>query len=359
MEKNDDLKRQISGMIAAVPALFDAETIDRMKAFLADVRSVVVCAHRSPDGDAVGSSLAWASYLQRLGKRVRVLMPNPYPDFLSWIPQSHTIQFYEKHPQTSGGVIKEADAVFCLDFSTEGRTGEMWSDIAATNGKIAVIDHHLGPDIKNATIMICHPQMSSTCEIVMRLIIALDGYDLIDKGAATGLYAGMMTDTGGFTYNSNRPEIFQLIGLLLAKGIDKDKIYRNVFNNYSEYRIRFTGYVLYEKLKFYQNHKASVFTITREEMKRFHFIRGDAEGLVNMPLQVKGMKLSISLREDTEKDVVRVSLRSVDNFPCNEMAERFFNGGGHLNASGGELPFPIEDAVKTAEKAIEAFADRL
>ena len=169
----------------------------------------------------------------------------------------------------------------------------------------------------------------------------------------------MMTDTGGFTYGSNDPEIYTIISLLLQKGIDKDRIYRNVFNNYSPSRMRFLGYILYEKLTFHADNKASIFAITREELKRFNFIRGDAEGVVNFPLQVKGMKLSISLREDTERDVVRVSLRSVDDFPCNRMAEEFFNGGGHLNASGGELPFPMEEAIKTAERAIEAYKDML
>ena len=150
-----------------------------------------------------------------------------------------------------------------------------------------------------------------------------------------------------------------IIPRLLAKGIDKDRIYRHVYYNDSEHRLRFVGYVMNEKLQFYCGHRASLFTITREEMKRFNYLRGDAEGLVNMPLQVKGMKLSVSLREDTEKDVVRVSLRSVDDFPCNEMAARFFNGGGHLNASGGELPFPLSEAVKTVEAAIAAYEDRL
>ena len=168
-----------------------------------------------------------------------------------------------------------------------------------------------------------------------------------------------MTDTGGFTYNSNDPEIYEVISMLLTKGIDKDKIYRNVFNVYSEDRMRLTGYILYRKLRFYYNRHASIFALTREEMRRFHFIRGDAEGLVNMPLQVKGMRLSISLREDTERDVVRVSLRSVDDFPCNRMAEEFFHGGGHLNASGGELPFPLSEAMLTAERAIKAYADLL
>ena len=94
-------------------------------------------------------------------------------------------------------------------------------------------------------------------------------------------------------------------------------------------------------------------------MKRFHYIRGDAEGLVNEPLKVKGMRLSISLREDTEKEVIRISVRSVDDFPANALAVEFFNGGGHFNAAGGELPFPLDEAIKTAERAIAAYADKL
>lgn len=210
-----------------------------------------------------------------------------------------------------------------------------------------------------ADIVISHPEMCATGELVFRLISQLGGFETMTRQAATCLYTGMMTDTGGFTYNSIDPDIYVIISKLLSKEIDKDKIYRNVYNNFSEHRLRFTGYILNEKLRFYENNRASIFTITREEMKRFHFIRGDAEGLVNMPLQVKGMRLSISLREDTEKDVVRVSLRSVDDFPCNKMAEDFFNGGGHLNASGGELPFPLENAMKTAEKAIAAYKNLL
>lgn len=178
-----------------------------------------------------------------------------------------------------------------------------------------IIDHHLDPDKSFAKQVISFPQLCSTSEIVFRLIHQLGGFDNMTRTEATCIYTGMMTDTGGFTYNSNNPDVYEIISMLLTKEIDKDKIYRNVFNVYSVDRMRLTGYILYEKLKFYANHRASIFTITREEMKRFNFIRGDAEGLVNMPLQVKGMRLSISLREDTERDVIRVSLRSVDDFP--------------------------------------------
>lgn len=320
---------------------------------------IVICAHRGPDGDAVGASLGWAEYLTALGKQVNVVLPNPFPDFLRWLPNSHLIQFYAKHEAAASRIIGEADLIFCLDFNNLDRLLDMKGAVERAKADRVMIDHHLDPDTKVVKQAISYPGMSSTSEIVFRLIHQLGGFDAMTKNGATCIYTGMMTDTGGFTYNSNAPEIYEIVSLLLTKGIDKDKIYRNIYNVYSVDRIKLMGYIMYEKLHFYARNKASIFTLTREEMTRFNFIRGDAEGLVNMPLQVKGMRLSISLREDTERDVVRVSLRSVDDFPCNKMAEQFFNGGGHLNASGGELPFPLTDAVKTAERAIEAFADRL
>ena len=166
----------------------------------------------------------------------------------------------------------------------------------------------------------------------------------------------MMNDTGGFTYNSNNPEIYFIISELLTKGINKDKIYRNVFNNYSSWAIRLRGYIMCQKLNVLNGYNASYFSISRQTMKDFHFIKGDAEGLVNEPLKIKGMKLSVSLREDERR---WLSLRSVDNIPCNEMAAEFFNGGGHLNASGGRLECSLEEAEETVRKAIMHYADRL
>jgi phosphoesterase RecJ-like protein len=188
----------------------------------------------------------------------------------------------------------------------------------------------------------------------------LGGFPKVGKQYAAPIYCGMMTDTGGFTYNSSRPVIFAIISELLTKRIDKDRIYRNVYHNYSENRLRLLGYVMLEKLVVDASRHASYFTLTRQDLRRFHFIKGDAEGLVNMPLQIKGHKLSVSLREDTEKDnLVWVSLRSVDNFPCNKMAELFFNGGGHLNASGGRLNCSIEEAIKITQQAFLHFESML
>lgn len=173
------------------------------------------------------------------------------------------------------------------------------------------------------------------------------------KKTAVPLYCGMMTDTGGFTYNSTAPEVYFIISQLLTKGINKDKIYRNVYNNYSEWRIRLIGYVLYQKLQVFSEKRACYFALTRQDLKRFRYVKGDAEGLVNMPLQIKNMRLSISLREDTERDnLIWVSLRSVDDFSCTKVAERWFNGGGHLNASGGRLNCSMEEAEKIVRQAI-------
>ena len=339
--------------------LLNEQELQALRTHIAQSSRILICAHRGPDGDAVGSSLGWAEYLRQQGKQVDIVMPTPFPDFLRWMPGSQDIRFYARHEAEAEPVIAQADLIFCLDFNGLQRLQEMQAPVAAAKAKRIIIDHHLDPDRSIAAQVVSFPTRCSTSEIVCRLIIELGGWDALPQKAAVCLYTGMMTDTGGFTYNSNDPEIYEVISMLLTKGIDKDKIYRNVFNVYSEDRMRLTGYILYRKLRFYYNRHASIFALTREEMRRFHFIRGDAEGLVNMPLQVKGMRLSISLREDTERDVVRVSLRSVDDFPCNRMAEEFFHGGGHLNASGGELPFPLSEAMLTAERAIKAYADLL
>ena len=330
----------------------------QLRSIIAAAADIVVIGHVNPDGAAIGSTLAWTNYLLSEGKSVSVIVPDKYPDFLNWLPNTDKILRHDKHPEKTELLVASADLIFCLDFNTLSRSEALADHIAKAKAVKVLVDHHPNPDeLFNLTIS--HPEMSSTCELVFRLVWQLGAFERLGNHFAVPCYCGMMTDTGGFTFNSTRPEIFFIISQLLTKGIDKDKIYRNVFYSFSENRLRLMGYILHEKLQFYENHKASLFTMSRAEMKEFHFIRGDAEGLVNLPLQVRGMRLSISLREDTEKDVVRVSLRSVDDFPCNKMAEQFFNGGGHLNASGGELPFPLEEAVKTAEAAIQAYKDLL
>ena len=330
-----------------------------LRSLIADATSIVICCHQNPDGDALGSSLGWAEYLRTLGKESTVIVPDQFPDFLMWLPNTEKIIRYDKHVEQGDLLLKTADVIFCLDFNSASRTDRMADTLLASKAKKVLVDHHLGPDLPTV-LTVSHPEASSTCELVFRMVWQLDGFSSQNKHFAIPVYCGMMTDTGGFTYNSSNPDIYFIISQLLTKGINKDKIYRNVFHNYSENRLRLMGYMLYEKLVVDPVRHASYFTLTRQDLKRFRFMKGDAEGLVNIPLQIKGLKFSVSLREDTEKDnLVWVSLRSVDDFPCNKVAEQFFNGGGHLNASGGRLYCSIEEAVKVTQQAFLHFEEKL
>jgi phosphoesterase RecJ-like protein len=319
---------------------------------ISDAQNIIITCHQSADGDAIGSSLGLAEYLRSQGKEPTVVVPDLYPDFLQWMPNSEKIIRYDKHKEQVDMLFKIADLVFCLDFNVPSRVDQMADALLSTPAKRVLIDHHLGPDVPTV-LTISHPDMSSTSELVFRIVWQLGGFETLGKHFAVPIYCGMMTDTGGFTFNSNDPAIFFIISQLLTKGINKDKIYRNVYHNFSEDRLRLMGYVLFQRLVVDSVRHASYYMLTRQDLRRFHFVKGDGEGLVNLPLQIKGLKLSISLREDSERDnLVWVSLRSVDNFPCNKMAEEFFNGGGHLNASGGRLNCSIEEAAKVAQQAI-------
>lgn len=335
--------------------LLTAAETESLRSLILSSDNIILCCHRSPDGDALGSLLGMAEFLRQQGKVPVAVVPDAYPDFLQWLPGTERIIRYDKHKSFVDGLLTSADLVFCLDFNTFSRTDDMADTLAASPAKKVLVDHHLNPDI-DTELCVSHPEACSTCELVFRLIWQLGSFDMMTRKCAVPLYCGMMTDTGGFTYNSTRPEIFFIISQLLTKGIDKDKIYRNVYNNYSEWRMRLIGYVLNEKMVVMQEERAAYFVLTRDDLKRFHYIKGDAEGLVNMPLQIKGLRLSISLRQDTEKDnLVWVSTRSVDNFPCNKLAEQYFNGGGHLNAAGGRLECTVEEAEALVRKAVTEF----
>ena len=340
--------------------IISQEQLEQLQQLIRGSETIILCCHQNPDGDALGACLAWAEVLKDVyGKTAQIIVPDQYPDYLQWMPNTDKIIRYDKHREGCDFELAHADLVFCLDFNTASRTAEMESALCGSPAKKVLIDHHLDPNV-DAAIIISHPEACSTCELVFRLVWQLGCFEQLTKHFAVPIYCGMMTDTGAFTYNSCNPDIFFIISQLLTKRINKDKIYRNVYHNFSENRLRLTGFVMYQRLVVDAERHASFFTITRDDMRRFHFMKGDAEGLVNMPLQIKGHKLSISLREDTEKEkLIWVSLRSVDQFPCNEVAARFFNGGGHLNASGGRLFCSLDEAVEITKQAILAFEDKL
>ena len=340
--------------------LLSADEVQALDERLRTAQHIIILAHSQPDGDALGSSLAWSNYLTaHYGKQPHFVVPNAFPDFLHWLPGIEQVVRYDKHPEQVEAWFNEADLIFCLDFNELSRTLELVDVLTKSTAERVLIDHHISPNV-GSKLTLSFPELSSTSEIIFRIVWQLGGFDDLGKGFAVPVYCGMMTDTGGFTYNSSRPELYYIICQLLTKGIDKDKIYRNVFNNYSTWAIRLRGYVMSQKLNVFDDLHASYYTITRQDMKDFHFVRGDAEGLVNEPLRIKGMKCSISLREDDRIDNrVWVSLRSVDDFSVEEMARRFFNGGGHFNASGGRINGTIEDAVRITREAFNYYAEQL
>lgn len=340
--------------------LLDNAEAKLLQQLIIEAEHIVICAHKSPDGDALGSSLAWKSYLNQIGKTdVTVCMPDAYPDFLQWLPEANTVLRYDKNPEKVQETFNRADLVCCLDFNQYARVEAMRSTLEGCKAKRILIDHHLEPQTDNA-ITISQPNMSSTSEMIFYIISQLGGYNDMTKDCAQCIYCGMMTDTGGFTYNSTRPEIYFVIGQLLLKGIDKDNIYNRVFHNYSVNALRFRAHIIANKMKVVNELHASYFIVTKEDMHHFHFIKGDLEGVVNSPLQIKGLKLSISLREDTERhNLVLVSLRSSNGFHCQPMAVQFFNGGGHADASGGKLYCSIAEAEQIVLKALLAFQDEL
>ena len=326
---------------------------------LGECRNVVVVCHTSPDGDAIGSSLGLYEYLKRKGKQVTVIVPNYFPDFLHWMKDADKIVRFDRQKTQAYTMLKMADLICCLDFNDMKRIDELGGAVMRMRCKRLLIDHHLDPNLQQFGRAISHPELSSTSELLFRLLEAMGELNSLTFAGAEDLYAGIATDTGFFSFNSNDPDLFVIVSELLRKGIDKDKINRNIQNNYSADRLKFIGYVLYEKLQVFPDLHASLFAIKKEELEQFHYMKGDMEGVVNMPLQIKGHKLSIALREDTERPLIRVSTRSVDDLPCNEFCEQFFNGGGHKNAAGGTLECSMEEAIDITMKALEAWRERL
>ena len=334
--------------------IFNADDLEKLKATIADNNLFVLTCHAGPDGDALGSTLGLAGYLKALGKEALVMVPDAYPDFLAWMPGSQEVLRYDKYRDKAELMLAAADVIVAMDYNALSRVDDMGVAIGKAKAVKLMIDHHLQPEAF-CDLTFSYPHLTSTCEVAFRLIYAMGGYDVLDKGMCECLYAGMMTDTGCFSYGPCTQEVYLIISLMMQKDINKDRIYNKVFNNYSEGRLRLMGYVLYEKMKVYPEQHAALITLTREEMSRFNFVKGDTEGLVNIPLQMKGIHFSVFLREDTEKDLIRVSLRSQGTFPCNKFAGKYFNGGGHLNASGGQYDGTLEEAVALFEKGLEEF----
>ena len=339
--------------------ILSQEKLQELKTLLDGCTKVVISAHVSPDGDAIGSSLAMANYLRRKGKQVTVAMPNIFPDFLKWMPGADSILVYTRQQEQAKAAVAQADLIIICDLNQPSRLSGLEETVMASLAPRILIDHHLDPAYF-CQLTVSQPDMCATGEVICHLLHQLGELGSISQDEAVCLYAAMMCDTGAFSFNSSRPVIYECISQLLARGIDKDQIYRNVFYTASEGRLRLQGYLLYVNMRVLHERNTAIITLTNDERRRFKVKNGDTEGIVNIPLTMLGTRLSIFINEDTEHPgIMKLSLRSVGDFPCDQMASRFFNGGGHKNASGGKLQCTMEEALDSVKAAIETYADML
>jgi len=339
-----------------ISKIIPEELIHKVQKYISNAERIVIVVHVGPDGDAMGSSLGLWHYLMTLNKEPVIIVPTAYPDFLSWMPGSECVMVYEENKVTSEEFLAGADLIFALDFNDPKRMGNLSDAVMATTVPKILVDHHLHPS-DFADVVISLPELSSTSELIFRLICRLGDFSKINLAGAECIYTGMMTDTGGFTYNSNKQEIYTIISELIKLGVDKDDIYRKVFNTYSADRLRLMGFCLYKKMKIYPEYKAALITLTAKELSMFNFKNGDSEGFVNIPLSIEGVDFSVFMREDNER--IKLSFRSQGTFPANKVATDLFNGGGHLNAAGAESSASMSDTVAKFEDALENYKDFL
>lgn len=339
-----------------ISKIIKEDLIQQAKSDIESVDRIVIVTHTRPDGDAIGSSLAFSLFLRGLGKKVTVIVPTAMPDFFLWMPTASEVLTYADQKSAADGLIKSAELIFALDFNDLNRIGDMAISVANAPAKKILVDHHLNPE-GFASLIISYPQMSSTSEMVFRLICRMGYFAEMTKECAECIYTGMMTDTGSFTFNSSQAEIYTIISKLIEKGIDKDDIHRKVYDNYSETRFRMLGYLLSEKMKIYPEYGVAMLHLTKEELAQYHNQPGDTEGFVNLPLSIKGIVMSAFFKEDLDK--IRVSFRSQGDVAVNEFASNYFNGGGHKNAAGGTMTISLEETIRLFEEKLPTMKEQL
>ena len=329
--------------------------LEALKELLATPQSIVILSHTNPDGDAVGSSLAWAEILRSEGHQVTCILPNRYPYYLDFMPDISSVVIFKNDDKGAAKeAVKRADIIFCLDFHLLSRL-ELLGELIDENqhAKRVLIDHHLDPS-EDFDLMLSYSEASSTCYLVALIIEQLYGLERISRTMAENLFVGMMTDTGNFAFSSVTPDTFRMVSHLAATGISIPDIHLNVYNSFTEGRARLFGYVINRKMKIFHNGTVAHMSITEDEMRRFWFQQGDSEGFVNYPLTIKKMKMSAMFTQHS--DFIRVSLRSRDDIDVNLFAQRYFNGGGHKNAAGGKSFMSMEDTLKHYEKCVKEYA---
>jgi len=283
-------------------------------------------------------------------------LPNHYPAFLSWLPGNKDILIYKDDKTEAKKLVKEADIIFCLDFNTLRRLESLFKPINQSNATKVLIDHHPQPD-NGFAFMISQVETSSTSELIYNFICELGDKSLIDKDIAECLYTGIITDTGSYSYNCNYENTYLISAELIKIGVDGEYIHRLVYDTYSEDRMRLLGYCLSKKLKVLKDLYTAYIFLTKEELQQFNFQVGDTEGVVNYALAINGIHFAVLITE--KENFIRLSFRSKGDFSVNSFARKYFEGGGHKNAAGGNSYLAMDQTVKKLEELLVKYKDQI
>ncbi len=321
-----------------------------------EVKNIVIIPHVNPDGDAIGSALGLNDVFINAGYTSDVIVPNDFPTYLNSLGSEGKPLIYEQSTELCHRLIEKADILFFLDFNDVKRLGKLEGYLKGNTKPIVLIDHHPEPQIK-AQFMFSDTDVSSTAELVYDFVDAIEMLNSLGKAGATALLTGIIADTGSFSHNASRPNMYRIVGDLINRGADKEGINESLYNNFSEKRMRLLGYCLSEKMEIYQKYRTSLIWLSMEELKRFDFHPGDTEGFVNYPLSVNGIVFTAFFME--KHDHIKLSFRSKGSFSTNDFSGAHFNGGGHRNASGGEIKLSMKEAIALFRSLLPQYAEQL
>lgn len=332
--------------------MLNTNDIEALSKLLDKARNIVLTCHVRPDGDAIGSTLGLYWLLRGLGKNPMVITPDQPPRTLAFLPGFKEIAVYTRHDPYCHKLMDEAELLICCDFNQPSRQDQMASLTEGAACPKVLIDHHQEPtDFCDVTFS--YPDMSSTCELVFRIVAALGLYQDMDRDSAECLLTGMVTDTRNFSVNTKNADIYEVLQRLLEKGVDKTRIVKEALMTRTYGSVKLHAYAISEKMEIFPRHHAAVTTLSLNELERFHYEKGDTEGLVNEPLEIIGVLYSIFLREDT--DCVKISARSINDFPVSRICSDLFGGGGHIMAAGAEFHGTLEEARRMVVEAMPAY----
>lgn len=313
---------------------------------------IVITAHKSPDGDSIGSSLGLLHFIEKLGKKATICHPDPAPSFLFWLDTS-TILTMTDQPEAVTEHFQKADVIFCLDYNATNRIGaEMQALLEASTASKIMIDHHLNPE-DFTSLTVSDTEASSTSQLILELIEQSGHLALLDEQIGTPLYLGILTDTGSFRFSSVQPRTHELLAKLLKAGVQHHLIHQELSDNNSASRLRLQGYAMSAKLEILEDYHVSVISLSKEELATYNYQKGDTDGLANLVLSIKGMKAAIVF---TERDgIMKISFRSKGENPVNVLASEHFNGGGHANASGGMSELSVTETLEKIKGLIPQY----